>query len=41
MKALTNEAVNLVQGIQSENDKLTSKTEKLTSDINQGMLGSK
>lgn len=41
MKALINEAVNLVQGIQSENDKLTSKCDKFSEDIKQGMLGSK
>lgn len=41
MKELISETTQLVEGIQSKSAELTSKTEKLISDINQGMLGSK
>ena len=41
MKELISETTQLVEGIQSKSAELTSKTEKLISDINQGMLGPK
>ena len=41
MRTLISEATQLVEGIQLKSAELTSKTEKLISDINQGILGPK
>ena len=41
MKELISETTQLIEGIQSKSAELTSKTEKLTKEINEGMLGSK
>ena len=41
MRTLISEATQLVEGIQSKSAELTSKTEKLTKEINEGMLGPK
>ena len=41
MRTLISEAIQLVEGIQLKSAELTSKTEKLNRDINQGILGPK